>query len=326
MLDVVHVQKRFGEKTVLDDLSMKVQSGEIYGLIGPIGAGKTTFMKICMGLLQADGGSIHLFGSDILKEKRMIQESAGYLPEKFQIYDKMKVLEYLEFFSTMYGLSYSVDKYLRELLDMVNLTKQADSYVKTLSRAKKQQLGVARCLVHNPVLLMLDEPLAGLDPVGKTEIMETLRYLKQQGKTIVLSSSSFAELQNTCTQIGIIKNGSIEIEGTIKQVLSQARESRAIHITVLGDMSLALLILKANANVKRISIAEDVLEITFHGNKGQEAQLLYELVSKGVQVISFSRTNGSLEDAFFELEEEKERRREQYENKSSLFERFKIKR
>lgn len=305
---------------------MHVASGEIYGLIGQNGAGKTTFMQICMGLQKPDSGRIWLFGNDILHDIRTVRDSVGYLPDVFGIYEKVKVLEYLEFFHALYGVLYPSKKYLMELLDLVNLTDKADCYVSTLSQAMKQQLGIARCLVHNPVLLLLDEPLSDLDPVGKAEIIEILHHLKQESKTILLSSNVLTELEYTCTQVGIMKNGSVEIEGTIKDVLEKIKESSPIVMTVLGDTSLAVPILRKSQNVTRVSIADNTFHIGFKGTEEQEAALLQSLVSGGVQVITFNRVKGSLENMFYEITEETERKKGSYENQSSLLERFKIKR
>lgn len=311
---------------MLNNLNMHVASGEIYGLIGQNGAGKTTFMQICMGLQKPDSGRIWLFGNDILHDIRTIRDSVGYLPDTFGIYEKVKVLEYLEFFHALYGVLNPAKKYLMELLDLVNLTDKADCYVSTLSQAMKQQLGIARCLVHNPVLLILDEPLSDLDPVGKAEIIEILHHLKQESKTILLSSNVLTELEYTCTQVGIMKNGSVEIEGTIKDVLEKIKESSPIVMTVLGDASLAVPILRNSQNVTRVSIADNTFHIGFKGTEEQEAALLHSLVSGGVQVITFNRVKGSLENIFYEITEETERKKGPYENQSSLLERFKIKR
>ena len=275
-------------------------------------------MQICMGLQKPDSGRIWLFGNDILHDIRTIRDSVGYLPDTFGIYEKVKVLEYLEFFHALYGVLNPAKKYLMELLDLVNLTDKADCYVSTLSQAMKQQLGIARCLVHNPVLLILDEPLSDLDPVGKAEIIEILHHLKQESKTILLSSNVLTELEYTCTQVGIMKNGSVEIEGTIKDVLEKIKESSPIVMTVLGDASLAVPILRNSQNVTRVSIADNTFHIGFKGTEEQEAALLHSLVSGGVQVITFNRVKGSLENMFYEITEETERKKGPYENQSSL--------
>lgn len=326
MLEVTDLQKKINGKQALHNLSMHVPSGGIYGLIGQNGSGKSTFMQICMGLLQADEGHINLFGLDIQDNPKLIQESVGYLPDVFGFYDKIKVFEYLEFYGSLYGMTYQMKKYIMELLDLFNLTDKADSYVNTLSRGMKQQLGIARCLVHNPVLLILDEPLEGLDPVGKAEILESFLKLKQMGKTILVSSNVLTELESVCTKLGIMKNGTMEIEGPIDQVLRKMKESSPVLISVIDEAEKASLILQRNENVTRVSMDENTFYVGFKGTEQQEAQLLQELVAGGVQVTNFSRIKGNLENVFFEIMEETHRKKESDENQSSLFKRFKIKR
>lgn len=326
MLEVADLQKRFKNKTALNHLSLHVPPGEIYGLIGQNGVGKTTFIQICMGLLKADAGQIKLFGNDIFRNPVLIRESVGYLPEEFGIYDNIKVFEYLEFYAALYGMPYQMKKYIMELLDLLNLSDKADNYVNGLSRAMKQQLGIARCLVHNPVLLILDEPLIGLDPVGKAEIIASLLKLKQMGKTILLSSNVLTELESVCTQIGIIKNGAMEVEGTTSQVLQKVKVSSPILITVICDSTKAQKVLHKNENVTSISAAGNTFYTGFSGTDEQEAQLLQELIAEGIQVTNFSRIKGSLENIFFEITGEPDRKKENDENQSSLFKRFKIER
>lgn len=326
MLYVSDLQKSYGAKKAVTQLSLHVPSGEVYGLIGQDGAGKSTFMRICMGLEKPDAGEIKLFENDILQRTEIIQETAGYLPETFGIYENMQVNEYMEFYGALYGLSYPMKKYWMELLELVNLLDKADCLVSTLSRSKKQCLGIARCLIHNPVLLILDEPFRELDPIGRAEIIEILHNLKQMGKTILMSSSVLTGLENTCTYVGIMKKGTLKVEGPIEAVLTRIKDSSPIQITVLDDPKKALPLLRTNSNVLRVSIYENILYIGFKGSKQQEAELLQSLIEEGIPVISYSRIKGNLENLVYELTEEMERKRKHYEVKSSLFERFKIKR
>lgn len=248
------------------------------------------------------------------------------MPEYFGTYEGMQVNEYMEFYSALYGGAYPIKKYWLELLELVNLSDEVDSLVSTLSRSKKQCLGIARCLIHNPVLLILDEPFRDLDPIGVAQIMGIFQKLKKMGKTILFSSSVLTGLERTCTYIGIMKNGTMEIEGTIDSVLTRIKDSGPILIQTLENPKKAIPVLRANDHVVRVSSYENMLYIEFNGTQEQEAELLQSLIEEEVSVVSFSRTKGNLENLVYELSEGTERRKEHYEVKSSLFKRFKIKR
>lgn len=326
MLHVADLQKTYGSVKAIKQLTFHVPSGEVYGLIGQDGAGKSTFMRICMGLEKADSGKIKLFGNDILNKPEVIQEAAGYLPQNFGIYENMQVNEYIDFYGALYGISYPMKKYSMELLELVNLSEKAECFVSSLSRSEKQCLGIARCLIHNPTLLILDEPFRDLDPVGKAAMVEILHNIKRMGKTILLTSSVLSELEGICTYVGIMKNGVMEIEGTIESVLTKIKDSSPILIHVLAGMSNAFPVLRENSNVIRVSSDENILYVGFTGSEEEEARLLQSLIMAGVSIVSFSRIKGNLENLVYELTEETERKNGHYEVKSSLFKRFKIKR
>ena len=271
MLKISNLKKSFDQVTALDGLNLMLKQGNIYGLIGPNGAGKTTLMRICMGLLSPDSGSVQIFGYDALEHIEYVKESVGYMPDYFGQYENVKVNEYMEFYSAIYGMDTQYRKFWLELLDMVNLADKGDMYVDNLSRGMKQRLGIARCMVHNPTLLILDEPMVGLDPEGKCEIINVLNRLRQMGKTILLSSNVLNELEGACTQIGIIKNGVMKVEGTIDEILNEMNNSSPISITVLGDTHDAISVLRDHSNVTHISMKGDTLYVGFKGTKEQEA-------------------------------------------------------
>lgn len=305
---------------------MRVQTGSVYGLVGPNGSGKTTLMRICMGLLSPDSGSVRLYGYNALDNMDYIHETVGYMPDFFGVYDQIRVIEYIEFYGALYGISKQLNNYWMELLSLVNLSDKADCMVDTLSNGMKQRLGIARCLVHNPILLMLDEPSSGLDPLGKKEIIKVIQNLKQSGKTVVISTNVLTELEEVSSHVGIIKDGVMRAEGTVEEVIKQVNNSSPISITVLECLPEAIAILKKNQNVTRISVAENKLIIGFNGTKKEESRVLSELVEGGVSILNFSRITGNLENIFFEITKEAEGKKGKYENQSSLFERFKIKR
>lgn len=326
MLKVRNLKKSFGMAKALNGLNLTVEQGNIYGLIGPNGAGKTTLMRICMGLSVPDSGEVKIFGYDVLEHIDSIKESIGYMPDYFGQYEKVTVREYIEYYGAIYGMDVQYRKYWMELLDMVKLTDKENVYVDALSRGMKQRLGIARCMVHNPTLLILDEPMAGLDPAGKYEIIDVLKRLRKTGKTVLLSSNVLNELEDVCTQIGIIKDGVMKVEGTMEEIQNEMNDSSPISITVLGDTRTALEVLRNNPQVTRISTKKDTLYVGFKGTKEQEAQMLKSLAVNDVAITNFSRIRGSLENLFFEITNDSEERRKQHEDQSHLYERFKIKR
>lgn len=326
MLQILNLKKSFDKENAINGLNMCVQTGSVYGLVGPNGSGKTTLMRICMGLLSPDSGSIKLYGYNALENMNYLHETVGYMPDFFGVYDQISVIEYMEFYGALYGMSKQLNNYWMELLDLVNLSDKAECMVDTLSKGMKQRLGIARCLVHNPILLMLDEPSSGLDPLGKKEIIKVIRNLKQSGKTVIISSDVLTGIEEISTHIGIIKDGVMMAEGTVDEVVNKMNNSSPISITVLEYLPEAIAILKKNENVTRISVAENKLIIGFNGTKEEEAHVLSELVEGGVRILNFSRVTGNLENIFFEITQDAEGKKEKYENKSSLFERFKIKR
>lgn len=326
MLRAINVHKSFNGEEILKGVNLHVRKGEVYGLIGPNGAGKTTLLKICMALLRSDQGSVELHGYDIISNLDFLHESVGYMPRNFGVYDNMKVLEYLKFYGALQGVSFPVNNYWMELLDLVNLTETAEENVNTLSKGMRQRIGIARCLVHNPMMLIFDEPYSGLDPVGKQEMVKVMQKLKDIGKTVFLTSNVLVEMKDLCTRIGIMKEGNIIVEGTMDELVNKMTREKRIKIDILNQFENAMNILKQNQYVTRITIDKNTCIIGFSGDEEKEAKLLSELVANGVEVVSYSKMDSNREDLFWDIGREVNGGREAYENQSSLFKRFKIKR
>lgn len=326
MLEVKNLQKYYGRKKILDGFNLCIKKGDVFGLIGINGAGKSTLFQICTGLLWPDSGIVRLSGCDVFSDINFVHEVVGYLPENFGVYEDVTVLEYIQFYGALYGLSSRRISYWRELLELVNLGEQIECTVGSIPRSMKQRLGVARGLVHNPAMLILDEPLANLDPLGKQEMIKVIQRLKKAGKTILLSSNVLTEVEEVCTQVGIINHGKMFVQGTIDEVIEKLNSKISIEIVVVEGKTAAIELLKKNQNVTRITVDEEKLIIGFRGSEWQEAALLTELTCNGVAVSSFGRMKGNLENLFIEITRDTERRGEWYEGKSSLSKRFKIKR
>ena len=233
MIEIKHLYKRYGRFLALNDFSLNVQDGELFGFVGSNGAGKTTTMRICVGLLKADGGEVLIDGENMLKNHRALAEKVGYVPDYFGVYKSLSASEYLHFFANAYGIyGKEADKLSAELLDLVNLTHKKDSDVNGLSRGMKQRLCLARGLVHNPDILFLDEPASGLDPKARYELKEILKNLSSMGKTIIISSHILPELAEMCTSVGIIDKGHLVLQGSIEEIHRAAAMSSPLNLTV----------------------------------------------------------------------------------------------
>ena len=305
MLVIKNLEKSYGNFKALNGVNLEIKKGEIFGFIGPNGAGKSTTMKIISGLLSADSGEVYVDGIDAIKDNKALKDKIGYMPDFFGVYDNLKAIEYLEFYASIYGILEDEARELAmDLLELVNLKDKWDANVDGLSRGMKQRLCLARCLVHNPELLILDEPASGMDPRARYEMKGILKNLREMGKTIIVSSHILSELGEICTRIGIIKNGSIVCEGTVEEVTLMASGTAPINITVMEDPDKAISILMERPEVKEMSVDENKITASIVGGDKEARDLLKVLVTKDIPVISFSRAAGNLEEVFIQITEE----------------------
>lgn len=320
MLEIRDLHKAYGKYHALNGLNMTVNDGALYGFVGPNGAGKTTTIKIMSGLLGADSGSVVIGGQDALKDVGSLKGMIGYVPDFFGVYDNLTVSEYMEFFASCYNLDGLVArKRYTALLEQVGLEDRQDFYVDGLSRGMKQRLCLARALIHDPGILILDEPTSGLDPRTRFEFREILQELQGIGKTIFISSHVLSELSELCTDIGILDQGRLVLEGNIQDILSRVNSSNPLVISVYSNREQALAILKSHPCVQTISLRENDICVRFTGDKQDEALLLQQLIDGDVLVSSFVRETGSLESVFMQLtEREEERSVLSYEAESGL--------
>jgi len=320
MLRIKNLQKNFGKFHALNGLDLIIPDGALYGFVGPNGAGKTTTIKIMTGLLAADSGLVVIDGMDVSEGLNELKLKIGYVPDFFGVYDNLKVNEYMEFFASCYGIDglKARTRYMI-LLEQVGLEDKVDFYVDSLSRGMKQRLCLARALIHDPLLLVLDEPASGLDPRTRYEFKEILKELREQGKTIFISSHVLSELSELCTDIGIIDQGKMVLSGSMEDILRRVNASNPLIISILGNKERALTILKSQPCVQTIAVKDEDIRVNFIGDEQDEALLLQQLVDADVMVHGFCREQGSLESLFMQITDpDKEKAVLVYENESGI--------
>jgi ABC-2 type transport system ATP-binding protein len=294
--------RRYGRMTAVDHLELQVPVGALYGLIGPNGAGKTTTLRMLAGLLEPTAGQIALNGVVANHDWRDLRRQIGYMPDFFGVYEDMLVWEYLDFFGRCYGIeSQRRAQVTGELLELVDLGEKRDAYVQTLSRGMRQRLCLAHALVHDPQVLLLDEPASGLDPRARVEMRELLRELGAMGKTIVVSSHILSELAELCDSVGIIERGRLIASGPLQEIQRQVRQGRTLRLRLLSDPEQAEQMMRAQPGVGDVYTVEEGLELQFTGDDAAAADLLAALVAAGVRVVSFSEVMSDLEEAFLKL-------------------------
>lgn len=309
MLKLKDIKKQYGRRLALSGLDLQVPSGALYGLVGPNGAGKTTLMKVMAGLLSPDGGTLTFEGIDLFKERKRAREVLGYVPDSFGMYENMTVEEYMLFFASANGFSgLSARKKIYTLLEQVNLSDKTAFYLGDLSRGMQQRLCVARSLIHDPLLIIMDEPSSGLDPRTRFEFKEMILDLHEAGKTIILSSHILSELSEMCTDIGIIEKGKMVISGDVESILSRVEGANPIKIKILWGAEKALQVFRSNSAVTSVSVSGGDILVRFEGDSAQEARLLQELVAQGVEVREFVREPGSLESFFMKITDHSDER------------------
>ncbi len=305
MLEIKQLNKTFGKFTAVDNLDLHIEKGELFGFVGHNGAGKTTTMKIVAGLLAATSGDVYIDGIDAFANRKEIKRKIGYMPDFFGTYDNLKAIEYMEFYASMYGI---VGKEARQtslnLMELVNLSDKTECYVDSLSRGMKQRLCLARSLVHNPDLLILDEPASGLDPRARFEMKEIMKNLGSMGKTVIISSHILPELADMCTTIGIMQHGKLIMHGTVDEIQMEALHARPLNIKVLDHKEETIKILREDPKTKHVSEREDYIVADYMGDEMETARLLQRMMAQEILVESFYKEKGNLESLFLELTSE----------------------
>ena len=314
-LEARGLYKRFGSTVAVEDFTLSVPRGAIFGLIGPNGAGKTTSMRMLATLLEPDGGDAWIGGASIQNDQQGVRRQLGYMPDFFGVYPELKVMEYLDFYAACHGVpSDRRPPVVNDLLGLVDLTHKRESYVSGLSRGMQQRLGLARALVHDPAVLLLDEPASGLDPRARLELREVVRELGRMGKAVLVSSHILAELADLCTHIAIVDRGRVLASGTVDEVTRRLHGGRSVRIQVLGKGAgirlQGALLDRPDTHAVTLDTADPVdgapdaiatARFVLDGDERAMGTLLAELVTAGLPVISFAQDVSGLEDVFLQV-------------------------
>jgi ABC-2 type transport system ATP-binding protein len=304
IIETKGLTKHYGKVHAVEDLSLVVEEGAIYGFVGPNGAGKTTTMQILTTLLEPTGGEARVAGFSVTQQPRDVRRVIGYMPDFFGVYDDMKVWEYLDFFAACYDIPEAErPPLIRDLLELVELDHRADDMVDSLSRGMKQRLCLARTLAHDPQVLILDEPASGLDPRARVEIRQLLVELANMGKTIFFSTHILADVQEICTQVGIIEAGHLVMEGDIETMKRQLVPQREIIVTLLGGTEQARELLFGREGVQTVEELKPDngrtrLYVSLQGEDADVSNLLADLVRADIPVMHFVEETRDLESVF----------------------------
>ncbi|MBI1335549.1 MAG: ATP-binding cassette domain-containing protein [Phycisphaera sp.] len=307
MIETINLTKRYGELVALANLNLKIEQGDCFGFIGPNGAGKTTTIKILATLLKPTWGEARIDGLSVGPvNARQVRNLIGYVPDYFGSYDDMVVKEYLEFFAAAYNIHGSKRQtVIDDVLALTDLSYKADAEVNGLSRGMKQRLSIARVLLHDPKVLLLDEPASGLDPRARIEIRELLKELHRLGKTILISSHILLELADFCTKVGIIEQGQLQFFGTVREILEKARVGMVLHVGVTGDtrkIEEARLLLSQVPGVTETKVHDGSVRVSLDATSNTDpADIAARLVAAGFGLNRLEEERVNLETAFMRL-------------------------
>ncbi len=302
MIKTQDLTKVYGDLHAINNLNLELAEGDLFGYIGPNGSGKTTTMRILATLLQPTWGEATVCGYSIYTHPKDIRRLIGYMPDFFGVYDDMKVIEYLEFFAAAYRIKGPKRRQIcNEVLDLVDLGYKREAFVTSLSRGMTQRLGLARVLLHDPKVLLLDEPASGLDPRARIEIRGLLKELRKMGKTIMVSSHILPELADICNKVGIIERGVLLVNANVSDVMKQVRQRTLLAVEVIGDRESAAKLLGQSDLVESVDIREGKIFVTLKENVADYSDLAAILVQAGYKLKLFKEDEINLETAFMAL-------------------------
>ncbi len=298
--------KRYDNTLAVAGIDLSVEQGEIFGLVGPNGAGKTTTLRILATLLMPSAGTAEIAGLSVTRNPDQVRRVLGFMPDSFGVYDDMKVWEYLDFFARCYGIGPADRRrMIADLLELVDLGSKRDNYVQTLSRGMQQRLCLAHALVHDPQVLLLDEPASGLDPRARVELRELLRELRTLGKTILISSHILPELEELCTSVAIVDRGQVLAQGRVSDIERRLRFGAVLRVRLLLEgeaLEGARVRFNKDPDVATAVLLDDgTIELGFRGDDAATARLLAQSIAEGLPIVSFARAASDLEELFLQV-------------------------
>ena len=302
IVQTINLTKRYGKLTALNNLHLNIEDGECFGYIGPNGAGKTTTIKILATLLQPTWGEARVCGHVVGYESRRIRPLIGYVPDFFGAYEDMVVQEYLEFFASAYNIvGMQRTKVVGDVLELTDLVYKRDSMVDSLSRGMQQRLSVARVLLHDPKVLLLDEPASGLDPRARIEMRELLKELRVMGKTIIISSHILHELAELCTTVGVIEKGELLFHGGIDEIIRRVKTGTKLHVSVTEQQDLAALLLQRSPGIKSVEQENGRLVVELEQTTHDFSPIAKLLMDNNFKLHEIREEEINLETAFMRL-------------------------
>ncbi|MEK5483698.1 MULTISPECIES: ABC transporter ATP-binding protein [unclassified Viridibacillus] len=302
MIEIKGLTKKYGSFYALQGLDLSIGEGTVFGFVGANGAGKSTTFSILSTLLQPTAGDAWINGKSVTKQSEEIRKLIGYMPDFFGVYDQLKADEYLDFFGSSYGIPAAErEKLIPQLLELVNLTHKRYEYVDVLSRGMKQRLCLARTLIHDPKVLILDEPASGLDPRARIEMRDILKQLKSMGKTILISSHILPELAEMCDEIGVIDNGKLIAHGSVSAIQTRLQGEKVLTVKLKNGFEKAISFFEEDPFVTGIETGEQQLSFRYRGSDEEQMELLKKAVLANIPILSFAEEEKDLEDVFMAI-------------------------
>lgn len=302
MIEIKGLTKQYGQFKALDQLNLTLEPGVVFGFVGANGAGKSTTFSILATLLEPTSGEAIIYGKSVTKEPREVRKLIGYMPDFFGVYDHLKAEEYLDFYGASYGISAKErEKLIPELLELVNLSHKRYDDVDVLSRGMKQRLCLARCLIHDPQVLILDEPASGLDPRARVEMRDILRKLKDMGKTILISSHILPELAEMCDEIGVIDGGKLIAHGNVATIQAQLQGEKRLTVKLRDEQEQARTFFEQQPQVVDVEIERNAVHFTFKGTDEEQRALMILALQSNLEIYAFGEDEKDLEDVFMAI-------------------------